>query len=216
MSLSIADVINTFGKIALWTSLVPIAVGVFRFRQLSKGLVSIFVLAGISLISDLLIHQYSNLKDVPSFVGRIFTVSEFALISIFFFYEFSRKPARRIVAVLALIFIVIAVIDFVLQGVMLMDNLSMTIESIVFLTYSMVLFYFMLKDMIYPNILQTSQFWIIAGILVYFGGCIFIFICSNYLSREMVIRVWGIHNLLVIAYNVLISIGLWKARKQYR
>jgi hypothetical protein len=216
MSLTLADVINDIIRYSFWTSFIPIIIGILRFTNLSRGAKCIFLLALVSVLSDILIKQYIMVEGVPSMVGRIFTVSEFVLTSIFFFYEFNRKGERILILVVGVLFLLVAAIDYLLQGVGKMDNLSMAIEAMVLVAYSVWLLFTTIRDTKYPNILDTTQFWFIAGILIYFGGSIFIFISSNYFSKEMITKMWSIHNLFTIVYNVLISIGLWKARKQYQ
>lgn len=194
------------------TSVIVLGIGIFRLRTISTGLKSILLLSLISICADLLIHFGHNLGWGRNVVSRCFTVSEFTLTSLFFFFEFTRRLIRIAIFVIGLLFIFVAILDYSLQGMMKMDSLSMGIEAITFITYSLTLLFFMLKDMHFPNILATPNFWVISGVLLYFGGCIFIFICSNYVSPETLDKLWVVHDTVFVFYNILISIGIWKAR----
>lgn len=208
------DFLNAAGK---WSSFVPLAVGVFYWKKLDNALRLLFVLAIASIISD-------NLDSLPDsirmYCSRIFTVVEFTLISWFFIAQMTRRITKRIIIGLNIGFIIVAGIDLSLQGAMMSDNFSMGIEAIIFLVYSLVVLYFILKDMVYPNILATPQFWAVSAILLYFGGNIFLFVSVNYLTEEsldMFGVMWDlIHASLLIVYNLLISFAFWKARLEYR
>jgi hypothetical protein len=71
-----------------------------------------------------------------------------------------------------------------------------------------------MKRLMYPNLLNTSFFWINIAILIYFAGNLFLFLFSNHLQKnnwEQYLAVYNIHSVTNIMYYILISIGFWKA-----
>lgn len=114
---------------------------------------------------------------------------------------------------------VVATDAFLAQEQNLRDDLVTVTESAVFMLYSITVLYFMMKDMEYASITTTPQFWIVSAILIYFGGNIFVFGSSNYansISFQTFLVVWTIHAPIAIMYHLTVSVGFWKARKQYR
>lgn len=207
-------------KTAIWIPLLPAAIGLSRFNKYSYGLRSLVLWAMVSFATDMLNDFFRGSTTYFDYSGRVYTILEFTLFSIFFFAEFSQPLIRRIIVTINILFVGLVITDYFLQSKMQFDDLPTGVESAIFLIYSLALLYLITKDMLYPNLLATSQFWVISGIMIYFGGNIFLFLSSNYListSKELFDVFWfGVHATLVISLTVLISIGLWKARKQYQ
>lgn len=113
-------------------------------------------------------------------------------------------------------FLGLVIADLAMEGLMKRDDLSIGVESLIFIIYSVITFYYILQDMEFPNLVSTAQFWIISGVLIYFGGNIFVFISSNYmlqLSVEASTLLWGIHALICLVYYSLFTVGLWKTKE---
>lgn len=215
MSPEVKTALNIFGDISSASALVPTVVGLLRFRNLNTGLLAIFVLCIISILVDTA-NQFSS-REYPFglHLARVFTLAEFTTISIFFNHYASRDYLKKIIWFNFLLFIGIQVLDIYLQGFSGQDDLPMTFESVLNITYSMATFYFMIKDMQFINLLATPMFWILTAILIYFAGSMFVFATSNYaysVSPDASRLIWGIHSLIHLGFNVLLTIGLWKAK----
>lgn len=210
---------SIFNDIAFWFTVLPICVGILRFKECSYGLRSLVVLSIVSITVDSLTELFRGTVGA-AYIPRVFTIAEFTLITVFFLGELTRPKIRRTIIAVNILFIGVVIVDLLLQGTMQFDDLSTGIESIVFLIYSVTVLFFIMRDMIYRNLLSTPQFWIIAGIMIYFGGNVFLFVFSNYLisiSIDLFTAFWyGLHGTMMISFSTLISIGLWKARKQYQ
>ncbi len=220
MSPGAAQTLTVLIDVAFWSSLVPVGIGALRFKQCSYGLRCLILLAVVAFSADVLTELYRESHAFSAYVPRVYTILEFTLISTFFVGEIRRLKIQVAIIAVNVLFIGVVVTDIILQGAMQMDNFSIGIAAVIFLLYSIVMLYTMMKDMVYANITATPQFWIITGIMIYFGGDIFIFVSSNYLITNsmdlMEILWWGVHSVLVILLNLLIGIGLWKARKQFQ
>lgn len=215
MSPDVKAALNLFGNISSATALLPTVVGLMRFRNLNNGLRAIFILCVISILVDTANEFSSREYPFGLHVTRIFTWTEFVLMSLFFIQYARRDFFKKIIVFNFLLFIGIQVIDINIQGFGGNDNLPVTFESVLNITYAMVTFYLLLKDMQYPNIVATPQFWILTAILIYFAGNIFVFATSDYaysLSNDTGRLIWSIHSLIHIGFNVILAIGLWKAK----
>ena len=98
-----------------------------------------------------------------------------------------------------------------------MDNFSASVEAILLSVYALVSFLFIMRKLLFENILSEPFFWINSGVLFYFSGSLLVFAFSNYFltfepSNQYVL--WSIPQFLNIFYNILICIGFWKARAQ--
>ncbi|MBA3683208.1 MAG: hypothetical protein H0W73_18890 [Bacteroidetes bacterium] len=115
-------------------------------------------------------------------------------------------------------FFLAAYIDYKLNGLKSMDNFSTSLESIIFIFYSISFFYYALKNLIFENLLSTPLFWLNTAILIYFSGNLILFVFSNYMAQTDPVKygiLWAvIHTFFNVLYNVLLSVGFWKAKNR--
>lgn len=151
------------------------------------------------------------------FLQDIYNPIEFVLFTLFYKSFFDSLHKTIIHYILIGTFICIALFDsFFLNDFFTINNFSDSIEAIIFILYSLTAFFFIMKNLIYDNILNTSFFWINTAILIYFSGNLFLFLFSNYLQQnelEQYITVYNIHSITNIIYYILISIGFWKSAR---
>lgn len=216
MAPEIGSVISIIVDAALWTTVLPVIAGLIRFRNARYGLRALVILAIVAFIADNIQFVYGNTELVSLYTPRVYTFVEFLLISLFFLSNTSRHYFRATIIAMLFVFTVVAIADYKINGLTQRDDMAIAVEAITLVLYSVATLYFIMKDAVYPNILATAQFWIISGILIYFGGNIFVFITSNYISatwRDWFIILWGLHAVLCMIFYSLMAIGLWKAKE---
>lgn len=219
MTPEIKAALSAMSDISSWTTTLPLIVGIVRYRNLSWGLRAIIALCIVSLVIDY-ISSFSNRENrIGLYTIRVYSVCEFTLLSLFFISASSRRNFRRTLRLLIFVFVGVALLDVYIRGIEGWDDLTLAIESVILIFYSLFTLYFMIQDLEFPNITATPQFWIIAAILVYFGGDIFVFASSNYIiatDYNANRYLWAIHGVLHIIFNILLTIGLWKAKPASR
>ena len=118
----------------------------------------------------------SNHSNVVIFYG--YTIVEFALISWFY--------SKFVHSALLLAMLVLAggllVIDYARHGVLLMNNLSMSVECIVLACYALYVFYYFMQQTEYENVLSLPVFRINSAVLVYFLGNLLLFLFNDYFA----------------------------------
>jgi hypothetical protein len=83
------------------------------------------------------------------------------------------------------------------------NSYSYSLGAILIVLYSLLNFRELIRRMPTQKILSLKDFWILSGLLTYFGSCFFIFISYNYLSEidaKNVGILWKMH-------NVFLSVG---------
>lgn len=215
MSPETKTALNVLGDISSWSTWIPMIIGVIRFRNLTYSLKSVVALALVSLVIDFISDFSTRENPIVIYTVRIYSVCEFTLLSVFFIGQNSRIAFKRILIAFLFLFICLEIYDFYIQGFVIWDNLSLAVESVIMILYSLVTFYFIMQDMQYPKIASTPQFWVITAILLYFGGNIFVFASSNYFIAQhsgIDRYTWGVHSIIHMAFNILIAAGLWKSK----
>lgn len=190
-------------------------VGLLWFKFLKGYLVPLLVLVSFSFATDVvnIVFAKSNINNL--YIFHFFTIIEFILISLFYSLFFRKQLKSGYFLLPIPIFLIVAFIDYKINGLNSMDHFSTSIESILLSIYALFSFLFIMRKLLFENLLSEPFFWINSGVLFYFSGNLLVFAFSNYfLATELSNHsaLWSIPQLLNIFYNILIIIGFWKAR----
>ena len=212
--------INSFyyylGYITTCFSLPPLIIGLLCIKTVKGYLFPLFVYVSVSFVTEFINLGLTESGINNMFVFRFFTIIEFMLISLFY-YLFFRKYLRPVYLLLPFpIFLAVVFIDYSINGLNSMDNFSASIESILLSLYALVSFLFVMRRLLFENILSEPFFWINSGVLFYFSGNLLVFAFSNYVFEyepSIGNALWAIPQFLNIFFNILICIGFWKAKR---
>ncbi|MFT5820886.1 MAG: hypothetical protein ACI8ZM_002134 [Crocinitomix sp.] len=210
------EIIN-FGTGFIAISIIIIIVGLLNFKTLMQinALRVLFCLIVASTIVDILglVMQINGIHNI--WLYNLYNLIEFSLIAYFFFLLYNiKKPYRLILGLsyfAALLFIIFVTIQQSFSEHF--NSAMMGFSSIILICSSAFYFKIMLNQLEFETPWSNPFFWFSSAILIYFSGCFFIFIFSDYRDVTRIIKIWDIHNLIHIGYNLLILIGFWKARK---
>lgn len=204
-------------KVSACYVIIPILIGVIRLRHLSVAARCVFALMIVAMVTDNISYFFRNQHFNTAYFLRIYTILEFILLSFFFIYIVNLKSLKVGMKVMIVLFTAVAIFDALFQGIMSMDSISIAVESIVFILYSIIAFFLLMKDTTYLNILSASRFWMITAIILYFSGNLFLFVFSNHLllhTPDSFNKLWAINSVLSILFYSLIAIGFWKVKAQ--
>jgi hypothetical protein len=157
---------------------------------------------------------YYNINNM--FIFNIYGIIEAILLIEFykrFLNQFFQSKVHLILITLfTLLFIYNTFLSHKFKNI---DNISTSIESIIFILYALISFYFILKNLVFENLYHTPFFWINTAILLYFSGNLFLFTFSSYLEshESTYLKLYLIHSNLNILTYILFSIGFWKIKK---
>jgi len=197
-------------------SICPLILSLIRFPYLKGYLVPVFFLVFVSVLMEgmniLLVRSLIN----NFFLLHFYTVFEFIMINCFYVLFFRQFFNSLLLWLPAVIFLIIAFLDYKANGLDHFDNFSTGVESILCSFFALAGFYFIMRKMVFANILNEPFFWINSGILLYFGGNLVLFVFNSYIIKnapDTHFNLWIIHSILNILNYTLISIGFWKAKK---
>jgi hypothetical protein len=196
--------------------IIPIFIGGATLKRQSIESRTIIALLVVSLLVETLSYFILTANNI--ILMHIYTFIEFSLLSVFFKLFFGSKFSFKMLFLLICLFLLIAGFDaFFLNDFYTINNFSTSIEAISMIIFSVVAFYFTLKNLLFDNILATPFFWINTAILIYFSGNLFLFLFSNYLQKHQILNYKMLfinHSFLNIVFYILISIGFWKVEKK--
>ncbi len=195
----------------------PFLIGVMRNRYLQKETLIIFyfILNGIlfEIISRTIVRlQIKN--NLPFF--HIYTVIEFFIISWFYWLVFKDYFSKLLIPIVFFTFFIFSLIDsFVFHNVFTFNSYAKSLECIIIVVLSVLYLYKTFNEFQEKDPSDTPVFWINAGFLFYFSGCLFLFTFSNYIltqGKSMAIVTWALHAFFMILMYILIAVGLWRTK----
>lgn len=210
------EIIN-FYTILLASSILIILVGIINFKTLKRSwpLGVLFILFIVSVTSDIAGTAMQNRGIHNLWLYNLYNLIEYSLLAIFFILLFQFKRQGQIISSIVYLTILTLMI-FISVSQSFTEHFNSTLmglQSIVLICSSVLYFRVMLNNLEFETPWSNPFFWINSAILIYFSGCFFIFIFSDYRDVTRTIKIWDIHNIIHIIYNLLILIGFWKARK---
>lgn len=210
------DFYDKLSDLSSLSCLIPLCLVYSIFRLRSSLLLPLGILILVSFITEtisyVLLSKGSN--NLEAF--RIYTIIELILLSSFYMLHFKLKKLNIIVFFSVIIFLIVSIIDFNVNGTNNFDNYATTFEAFFFSILSFWSFYYMLKHLSFKDPLRQPFFWINTAVLLYFGGNLILFIFNNQLlhsNNSDHLILWSIHSCLNILYNCLIAVAFWKTRR---
>lgn len=214
--MDIQFVIYYIGIASSSVCLFPFIIVLINLRKISKQLLPIFWLLIINIVVEIINIIFAKLSLNNQYIFHYFTVAEFTLISLFYSFFFGNYFNSLFIKLLIPLFLIGAYIDSRVNGLNTVNNFSAAVESIILIFYSLFFFYYVLKNLVFENLLATPVFWLNTAILFYFSGNLILFVFSNHMERIDSIKygiLWSvIHTFFNVLYNVFLSLGFWKTR----
>lgn len=208
--------LNILGYISTSAVVVPLIIACLNFKYISdytKPLFFYFIASFVTEITCIILDKY-YITITP--ILFIYTILEFILISLFYYRFLNRYIKSSIINIISILFILVSILCIYIFGLQKADLYARTLESFALPSYCLFLFYYVLKNLVFDNLLDSPIFWINTAILLYFAGNLVIFIFSEYIANhrsESYLLLWkSIHTFFNVSMNILFGIGFWKLR----
>lgn len=196
--------------------LIPIVYAFINYKYLNRALkilLGFIVFSAVMDAIDLVMARGYHLNTLAIF--HIYTPFEFAFLS-FFFAEFYDKRGKIVIYLITGAFIIFCLYNtFFIQNTMKMNSYARSIEAVILIAYCMLFFSKNNNDIEYKWSHHNTN-WIVAGILLYYAGALFMFIFFNVVTKPGVMTniIWGAHNTILITEYILFAVGFYKCRPQ--
>jgi hypothetical protein len=186
--------------LAFFTEILPIVFYlIFLKRNRGEGLWVIFLYCILSVLTEIL----AGILRLPIIVD-FYNIVQFTLFSLFFYFSLKDKRFKYIPIIGAVIFYVIAIRNFSNTG---FDSFSLSLASIFFIPYCILLLYEQMRDSNIMIVYTDKKFWIIVAFFLYFSGTLFLYIYINTLPKDQQSNYWSINNFFEILKNILFCIA---------
>jgi hypothetical protein len=210
----------SYTKLLLWVGSIAasfpvIIIGILYgkiFHPVRWLSVSLIVTLVLEIVSKVLWTLQMN--NMPLF--HLHTLMEFILITLFF-SVIVPFPSSRLVVLIVSVFVLLWSVPFVydVSALLLYNSFSRSVASAVFILYALLFLLNSLKNTAVRD--DKPLRLIIFAILTYSVTSLLIFSSAKYiqsLSMDLNKAVWSVHGFIMLLYNVLISVGLWRLQKR--
>jgi hypothetical protein len=196
-----------FRLLAFLSEILPIIFYLsFIKRNRGEGLWVIFLYCCISPLTELVL-SIVELKIPQFYIYSSFTILEFTLFSFFFYSSLKGKKFKYVPVIGALLFYGVAFANFTNQTEDSFDSLTASVESILVISYCILLLYEQINDPTIIFVYNTKKFWVIIAFFIYFSSTLFLFLYTREMTQKEHDKYWSINTFFEMLKNILFSIA---------
>lgn len=206
--------IQIFGNLAITCLALNILLCLFHFKKLETP----FRRFCYFLIWNLLIEifargfAYTGINNLP--LLHLYTLGEFILLS-FFYKSLLRKPLffqNKYLQYVLIGSILIVLNSLFVQSIYGFNTLAKTSVQIIIISYAVLYFYHLTENTGLSHPVKKGMRLINSGIIVYYSGSLFIFMCSqvSFSNTNLYKAFWAFNAILNLIFQLLILWGIWK------
>jgi hypothetical protein len=187
----------------------------FSKKTRNLRLISIYLFAG--LFTDLFLNPISKIYfNSPFFASKIFTATEFVLVSLYLFPLIQLKPKKILFLGFSSIFFLTVFTENVLNNNQNFDSISTGVSALLVLIYSII---YLFSKVSYESNQESfkidSTFLIVSSLIIYFSGTFFIYILTknNFIDQEFRSSYSLINALVLTSRNLILVFAFLKNLK---
>ena len=212
--MDLQEIASLIIKFVPWIVPIPFVVGIIKRKYLVNELKIIFFFISNGVIFEFISTLMWYYKIPNLYLFHIYVLSEFFFVSWFYYEVFKKYLSPKIIPIVFIVFIVFSLIDsFILHNSLTFNSYAKTLECLIVVGYTIFYLYKTFDEFQDEDPSDTPVFWINAGFLFYFSGCLFLFNFSNLIltqGKHMNMITWALHAFFMTIMYLLIALGLWK------
>lgn len=203
----------TVALIAQWSPILPLLLGLIRFKRLTQQQKLLLLMLGMALFLQFL----GNLLDVSTGTNNalyhLHVVVEFTLIALIYKNEIVPILSKRIFYTIGAGFLLLALADaFIIHGLSKAPDVSRPAEALLVNFFVVLYFIRLYRDMKIANPSARFHFWFSVGNLLFFNTNLLLYIFSNFLAeqfRDVAVTLYFFHSVMVIVLYIILSYAVF-------
>ncbi len=202
------------GYIVPFSGIIPLGIGLYKFRSLEPCLriITCYLLLSVLCSAAGSVLAAHNVNNMP--VAHVYTFLELILLSAFYISIFRQGVFRYLIALLSVALLVFLAIETVLSGkIFYFNNTGKSLEALLFILCSVGYFISALDHTDHKAAKNSPALtYINAGLLLYFSSSLILFIINTIDVRYVTVSilVWDMHASFLLLMFILFSRALWK------
>jgi hypothetical protein len=200
--------------------LITVIVGIQLLKHFDFSLKIFFALICIGLITNIFLFTYvCILKKQTLFIVNIYSLLEFALLSLFYITSINSLFLKRLIFLLLLFYSLIAFFDFYTNSIFSLSHHKINaLANLLISCYALCFFIHSMKNNAEKISTKSSLFWINSGILIYYISFILIYLFTESLYRILPEFLDELsnnsNNILTLVFMTLVIIGFLKSKNK--
>jgi len=197
------------------TVFLPLITAFLNYKRLTwplKIILYFLLFSGIlNLIAIILAHHHRHTLSLL----HIFTIFEFAFISLFYLNLF-KKSWRKPILILIGAFSLLCIVNLIfIQTGLQFNTYTLSLEAVIIIGYCVQFLNQQSSIDTEHSWGSNSLNWINAGILIYYASGLFMFIASNYFlqHKELAVFIYPILDTFLLFEYILFAIGFYKCKQ---
>ena len=194
--------------VSILSVLLPLAIGLWDRQPKNDVLKPVVWVAIASFILDCLswILVMNKKNSFPA--ANLYFIIQFVLM----YMTFARYQNIKYLRFTFFTFTAFAVANFLFyQGLNTFNSYTVYVSSLLMIVCSIASLRLLMEEET-QNVQLLPMFWFSFGVLIYYGGSLFIFLFNNYLIKYLPtshLNVWSLHDVLNIIKNIFLFMTLW-------
>ncbi len=208
---------NLLRYLSIFSVLAPILVGVINYRTLNLTLRVLFFYLTFAAITDITSLILSFYNEQNFLIRNLYTFLECTFIVLIYYLKTDKLSYKKLLTYSYCAFLLIAILTmWVNRGFNRLDSVLNATEAFIVVTSGLFYFYFLMSDRDTSKMKESYFVWINSALIIYFGMVFFLFLFNEYLNKNGMKTYYSFqafHLVNSIVYNILLAIGICKARR---
>ncbi|WP_114779082.1 hypothetical protein [Botryobacter ruber] len=211
--------IKVLVNIAVFSVLVPLAVGLYQWHKGGKLVAKLVLLYVCFLVVVEGLGYYLGARKINNlWLSHVYIPIEYALLSLIYYFVFDNKTVRWVLSVSVVLFALFCVYDvFYIESMLTFNSYPRTVESALLIALALMYFNKVFQDLDKLYLERDPVFLLSAGIIIYFAGSVTFYGLVNKMmaqSQEQTRLLLSIIYVLNFGFNMLLATVLWRAPRQ--
>ena len=205
-------------NLAAFSDLVPLLFLLFQKNWNSnRVLLVLFCNLSASFLVDFLCY-FATAESPNLCLVNYFSIVEFMGITSMFYFMWGKRRFLKGLFIINFAFIVTFILIAASSGNMsITSNYITTIEAVSIVIISIIYFFEIMKDLTIVHLHDDYRFWLNAGILLYFSTVLIIFLFTSQIlnphASPVIKKLWLLHDIFLILFNLLLTKAIYQWRK---
>lgn len=188
-------------------------------KELALWILCAYFLGDIGLNYSIINYSGVRLNNgvkLERILLTIYTLLEYTFFAWFLLLQIKSKSFRKGILISMVAFAVFSFVYFSFVKYISIDTVPIGVETILILIFS---FFYLYEQMNEPSslfIYNKYPFWVIAGIMLYLAGSLFIYIFAYQVEPGVLHQYWLLTNVVTIIRNILVIIAILIYVKQLK
>ncbi len=208
------DFLKLFLRFSYIILFLPLTIGAFGYKALSKDQKLIFLFVIATFVNDSLSLLLKVLHETNLWVYHFFVPVSFVIVLRVYAHHLSRNLfVNRTFNIVSLTFVALAVINSVwVQKLDDFNSNMISLSSFIYMILAIRYFYRLIKTRKQERLEREPMVWFNTGVLLYHSGSLILFLFVNNLidgSPDLLLSSWWMNAILNVMLIVFNAIALW-------